>query len=119
LSVLNFPPIKTVHGLIDDHKSLPKHGAAGDAWYEEHAGLLWVWDQELGKWRDLNLWHGRGFAASVANLVGLGSGSHGAKGEQGIVGDRGLTGATGLQGERGLPGPAGERGPAGPAGAPG
>jgi len=71
VSTLTFPPIQTVHGLIEDHTSLPTHGAAGDAWYEENAGLLWVWDQDLGKWRDLNLWHGKGFAASVANLVGL------------------------------------------------
>ena len=46
MSVLKFPPIKTVHGLIDDRTSLPRHGAVGDAWYEEHAGLLWVWDQD-------------------------------------------------------------------------
>ena len=72
MSTLAFPPIQTVHGLIEDHRSLPPRGVAGDAWYEEHAGLLWVWDQDLEKWRDLNLWHGRGFADSVANLVGLG-----------------------------------------------
>lgn len=31
VAVSQFPPIKTVHGLIDDHKSLPREGAVGDA----------------------------------------------------------------------------------------
>ncbi|MFZ4733049.1 MAG: hypothetical protein ACOYK7_10985, partial [Pirellulales bacterium] len=86
MAVSQFPPIKTVHGLIDDHKSLPRQGAVGDAWYEEHAGLLWVWDQEHHTWRELNLWRGKGFASSVASLIGLGGAAAGVKGEAGIAG---------------------------------
>lgn len=85
MAVSKFPPIKTVHGLIDDHERLPRQGAVGDAWYEEHAGLLWVWDQDKQTWRDLNLWHGKGFAASVANLVGLGGVATGTRGEAGTT----------------------------------
>ena len=105
MSKRDFPPIKTVHGLIDDRASLPREGAVGDAWYEEHAGLLWVWDNDLETWRDLNLWHGRGFAASVASLVGLGAGAVGVKGDKGTGGERGATGLVGPQGERGPAGP--------------
>jgi len=125
VAVYEFPPIKTVQGLIDDHKSLPERGAVGDAWYEEHAGLLWVWDQDKHTWRELNLWRGKGFAASVASLIGLGGGTSASRGDVGVAGARGLSGPMGERGpagpagERGLAGPAGERGPAGPAGAPG
>ena len=72
MSSIDFPPIATVLGMVDDHKKLPAKGKEGEAWYEENAGLLWVWDGELLKWRELNFWKGRGFASSVANLVGLG-----------------------------------------------
>lgn len=88
-------------------------------------GLLWVWDKHRQKWRELNLWRGRGFASSVASLVGLGGAAQGAKGAAGerglagVPGERGPAGAPGKDGKNGLDGKAGERGPAGPAGAPG
>ena len=109
MSSLNFPAIETVLGIIDDQKKLPVKGKVGDAWYEENAGRLWVWDGELLEWRDLNLWKGRGFASSVSNLIGFAESAQ-AKGTLGAVGERGLMGPAGPHGERGLPGPVGPAG---------
>ncbi|MFY8073934.1 MAG: hypothetical protein ACOVNQ_19735, partial [Pirellula sp.] len=103
MSARNFPPIETVLGLIDDQKKLPVKGSLGDAWYEENAGRLWVWDGELLEWRELNLWRSSGFASSVAKLLGVSEASF-AKGATGAIGERGLTGPAGPQGLQGLPG---------------
>ncbi|MEK0424514.1 MAG: hypothetical protein RJB11_605, partial [Planctomycetota bacterium] len=103
MSTRNFPPIETVLGLIDDQKKLPLKGTVGEAWYEENAGRLWVWDGELLEWRELNLWKGNGFASSIAKLIGVSEASL-AKGAIGAVGERGLTGSVGPQGPQGLPG---------------
>ena len=112
MSAIDFPPIETVLGIVEDQKKLPLKGKVGEAWYEENAGRLWVWDGELLKWRELNLWKGRGFASSVATLVGLGESSQ-TKGTLGAIGERGSMGLPGPQGERGPQGPAGALGPAG------
>ena len=119
VALRKFPPIQTVHGVVDDEKSLPRRGGIGDAWYEESAGFLWVWDEEHDRWRHLNLWGRLGglvdastVGSRVAELGGA-AGIVGGRGAKGIEGDRGLTGPPGPKGDRGEPGPIGPIGPKG------
>ncbi|MFM8190188.1 MAG: hypothetical protein ACKN85_17020, partial [Pirellula sp.] len=100
MASIDFPPIETVLGIIDDQRKLPLKGKVGEAWYEENAGRLWVWDGELLKWRDLNLWKGQGFTSSIAHLLGLGD-NKAALSSLGVAGERGSVGPAGPQGPQG------------------
>lgn len=52
-----YPRITSVHGVIEGPRDLPATGSIGDAWYEESAGKLWVWDPDGIRWREVTLWH--------------------------------------------------------------
>ena len=108
------PPIHRLLGIIDDSQSLPLKAAVGDSWYEESAGILWIWDDEHSKWVDLGRLHraSPGLIASLGEAFGFG----GATTEETVAGARGARGATGASGGKGDRGAQGERGPAGPAG---
>ena len=58
-STSTFPPIRSVLGIVDGLGNLPPSGGVGDAWYEESAGVLWVWEAEQERWCDLALARGR------------------------------------------------------------
>ena len=53
-----FPRITSVCGVIEGPNELPATGSIGDAWYEESAGKLWVWDPDGIRWREVTLWQG-------------------------------------------------------------
>ena len=53
-----FPRIKSVRGVIEGPSELPATGSIGDAWYEESAGKLWVWDPASSRWCEVTLWQG-------------------------------------------------------------
>ena len=53
-----FPRIKSVRGVIEGPSELPATGSIGDAWYEESAGKLWVWDPDSSRWCEVTLWQG-------------------------------------------------------------
>jgi len=44
--------------VIERPSDLPATGSIGDAWYEESAGKLWVWDPDGIRWREVTLWQG-------------------------------------------------------------
>lgn len=69
--------ISRVVGIIDDPHSLPSKGAAGDSWYEESAGLLWIWDDERSQWVDIGRLHraSPALAASLGEAFGFAPGS--------------------------------------------
>ena len=100
MAIRRFPPIRALLGIVDDRASLPTRGEPGEAWYDEAGGVIWVWDVETNRWRDLGLRQGGALGFATAALAGT-------AGAQGLTGERGLAG---------LPGPAGPKGEAGPAG---
>ena len=53
-----FPRITSVRGVIEGPNELPATGSIGDAWYEESAGKLWVWDPASSRWCEVTLWQG-------------------------------------------------------------
>jgi len=53
-----FPRITSVCGVIEGPSDLPATGSIGEAWYEESAGKLWVWDPDGIRWREVTLWQG-------------------------------------------------------------
>jgi hypothetical protein len=57
-STSSFPRITSVRGLIEGPIDLPATGTIGDAWYEESAGKLWVWDPDAIRWCEVTLWRG-------------------------------------------------------------
>ena len=118
------PPISRILGIVDNVESLPAHGEAGDAWYEEAHGLLWIWDHDHKKWFEIGRLQNAspGLIASFAEAVGLSggaAGSAGAAGSRGAAGERGPAGPKGDRGEIGPIGPAGKDGAPGRDGAPG
>lgn len=44
--------------MIEGPSDLPATGSIGEAWYEESAGKLWVWDPDGIRWREVTLWQG-------------------------------------------------------------
>jgi hypothetical protein len=121
MGIEQFPPVRTIMGLVHDRQSLPAGAEAGEAYYDASSGHLWVWDAAHGRWHDLHLWQKFGSAAGAAAVAGA-IGPRGEAGPAGPKGERGEPGPAGSKGERGEPGPAGskgERGEAGPAGSKG
>jgi len=57
-STSSFPRITSVRGVIERPSDLPATGSIGDAWYEESAGKLWVWDPDGIRWCEVTLWQG-------------------------------------------------------------
>ena len=57
-STSSFPRITSVRGVIERPSELPATGSLGEAWYEESAGKLWVWDPDGIRWREVTLWQG-------------------------------------------------------------
>ena len=53
-----FPRITSVCGVIEGPSDLPATGSIGEAWYEESAGKLWVWDPDGIRWCEVTLWQG-------------------------------------------------------------
>ncbi len=47
MAIRRLPPIQNILGIIDNSVQLPDRGAVGDAWYQEGAGLLWIWDEPM------------------------------------------------------------------------
>jgi len=124
MGIEQFPPVRTIMGLVHDRQSLPARAEAGEAYYDASSGHLWVWDAVHGRWHDLHLWQKFGSAAGAAAVAGA-IGPRGEAGPAGSKGERGEPGPAGSKGERGEAGPAGpkgergEAGPAGPKGEPG
>ena len=124
MGIEQFPPVRTIMGLVHDRHSLPARAEAGEAYYDASSGHLWVWDAAHGRWHDLHLWQKFGSAAGAAAVAGA-IGPRGEAGPAGSKGERGEAGPAGSKGERGEAGPAGpkgergEAGPAGPKGEPG
>ena len=124
MGIEQFPPVRTIMGLVHDRHSLPARAEAGEAYYDASSGHLWVWDAAHGRWHDLHLWQKFGSAAGAAAVAGA-IGPRGEAGPAGSKGERGEPGPAGSKGERGEAGPAGpkgergEAGPAGPKGEPG
>ena len=124
MGIEQFPPVRTIMGLVHDRHSLPARAEAGEAYYDASSGHLWVWDAAHGRWHDLHLWQKFGSAAGAAAVAGA-IGPRGEAGPAGSKGERGEPGPAGPKGERGEAGPAGpkgergEAGPAGPKGEPG
>ena len=112
MGIEQFPPVRTIMGLVHDRHSLPARAEAGEAYYDASSGHLWVWDAAHGRWHDLHLWQKFGSAAGAAAVAGA-IGPRGEAGPAGSKGERGEAGPAGPKGERG------EAGPAGPKGEPG
>ena len=128
------PPVSRVLGVVDHADSLPKKADLGDAWYDEGAGVLWIWDHENHTWVDVGRFHSAspGLISSLSEAFGFGGGSaasaglatggvgpmgpKGEPGERGLAGPAGAAGKDGVNGKDGAPGKPGDRGPAGPAG---
>ena len=44
MGIEQFPPVRTIMGLVHDRHSLPARAEAGEAYYDASSGHLWVWD---------------------------------------------------------------------------
>lgn len=86
-STSSFPRITTVRGVIERPSDLPRTGSTGDAWYEETAGKLWVWDPEGNRWCEVTLWQGRSRLDPVLRSPS-GAGPNGGASPEGLLQER-------------------------------